>query len=307
VSEPSGFKVSTGPPSGGCFELDTSQYKIACVGQNATGKWVFRVTNMIVKNTNTNSTGCTGNSGLINPAQTNYVIPTVIGSYTVSNIQPSTISGITTTSPKTFSFDIESNTPNPTVLEVKTQFANVCTDNTGSMSECTASPRLKFEDLPSCLCTSCDSVKINLPPATKGQLLDNVTIVQTISTQSLPSNAALAIKSITAEIIYFDIIKNDTLCYRCEKNSDNFGKFKIATLSNTAFTNTTTPLPNNEVLFTAATAQALTNATFNFEIAAPNINKCCTDKINACIRYTIVTQDCKTCSITQCYELPRIK
>ncbi len=164
-----------------------------------------------------------------------------------------------------------------------------------------------FTDTLRCICTSCDSIKINLPPATKGQLLDNVTISQSISTQLLPSNAPLAIKSITAEIIYFDIVKNDTLCYRCEKNSDRFGKFKIATISNTAFTNTTTTLPNNEVLFTATTAQALTNATFNFEIAAPDINKCCTDKINACIRYTIVTQDCKTCSITQCYELPRTK
>ena len=158
-----------------------------------------------------------------------------------------------------------------------------------------------------CRCTTCDSVQIKLQPPVTGQANNNVTVQQSISTLSLPSGAALPIKSITAEIIYFDIEKKDTLCYRCEKNSGHFGKFVQAALNNASTFTGSNALPAGEVTYTSPTAQALTNASFDFEIAAPDINKCCSDKINVCVRYTIITADCKSCGIVQCYGLPRTK
>jgi hypothetical protein len=324
TSAPTMFRVSTGPPVGGCFELDTSQYRIECVGQNANGKWVFRVTNMIVKNTNTNSTGCTGNSGLINPAQINYVVPTVAGTFTVSNIQPSSITGITTSSPKSFSFDMESNSPTPAMIEVKTQFANVCTDNAGNISECTASPRLKFEDLPSCKCTYCDNVKIDVTPTPIiSQSGNNVKFTQKISVSSLPSNATLNVKDLYAEIIYVDITKDSAQCYACDKNSKHFGKFVSANISNTRLQGDITgpgnPYnPTGQAIFSNIgmaggpnnpappnPGTPVTNATMSFEIAMPDLNRCCKDTVSVCIKYTIVTADCKSCSVTKCYVLPR--
>jgi hypothetical protein len=170
--------------------------------------------------------------------------------------------------------------------------------------------------LPPCACTTCDSIKIDITSsATPSQNGNNVKFTQPISTLTLPANTPLKIKSITSEILYVDIKKDDEQCYRCDKNNDHYGKFVNAACSNQFFkaNNGILPLPSSgEVLFapvlpinTPNTGSPLSNASLSFEIAAPDLNRCCKDIVTVCIKYTVVTVDCKSCSVTKCYALPR--
>jgi hypothetical protein len=159
---------------------------------------------------------------------------------------------------------------------------------------------------PSCNCKTCDSIQIQLSTFVGNQQNNNVTIDQDISVSALPSGSGLPIKSISAEVIYFDIQKKDSLCYLCEKNSDHLGKFVNASLNAPAFT-TKSSILSNEIVFSANSGGYLNNNTLHLEITSPSLNRCCTDTINVCIRYTIITSNCKTCSVIKCYSLPRVK
>jgi hypothetical protein len=303
TSEPTAFKIAVGN-TGGLFELDTTQYTIQCIGLNNAGKYIFRVNNLKIKNSNTNPSGCVANSGTSTTSLTNYVISQAPSSYTISNILPATIPVINVGSPQSFSFDVESTSATPGSLLLKVLFHSSCTGSAGT-DDVPVPISIKFDDLPSCSCTDCDKIKIDITSnPTPTQNGNNVKFTQAISTLALPANTPLKIKSISAEIIYVDIKKDEEQCYRCDKNSEHYGKFIASTLSATGFTQNST-LPSGEVVFTKTAAAALTNANLSFEIAAPDLNKCCKDTVTVCIKYTIVTEDCKSCSVTKCYALPR--
>jgi hypothetical protein len=172
-----------------------------------------------------------------------------------------------------------------------------------------------------CACTFCDQVKIDVSGTpTISQLGNNVKFTQAISVTSLPSNAALNVKSLTAEIIYLDIKKDSAQCYSCDKNSVHYGKFVKADITNTSLQGELVSpgnsyKPSGEAIFsnklvmqgTTDPGTPVTNAKMAFEIAVPDLNRCCKDTVNVCIKYTIITADCKSCSVTKCYELPRSK
>ncbi|MBP6430680.1 MAG: hypothetical protein KA319_02855 [Ferruginibacter sp.] len=297
TSEPTAFRIIVDDPSSGaCFSIDTSQYKVVCNGVDANGKPIYTVKDLILKNIGANP-GRTGNNG--SPA-TNYIVPNTSG-ITISNISPASATNILPgTSVNNISFNINGATGTTASVIIN---ANIPSPTNPNIA-CNKNIELTF-DLPSCACTACDSIKIDVTSnATPSQNGNNVKFAQPISTLALPANTPLKIKSITAEILYVDIKKDDEQCYRCDKNNDHYGKFVSASLSATGFSQTSI-LPSGEAIFTKTNASALTTANLGFEISAPDLNRCCKDKVNVCIKYTIVTEDCKSCSVIKCYTLPR--
>lgn len=305
TSAPSAFKIIIEQP-GGCFELDTSQYKVSCYGINSSGQYVFKVTNLLINNIYTNPGNCTANSGTSLTSMANYVnLQSPSAVLSVANITPATIPVIAASSPQSFSFDIISSTQNPGTVALNLAFYGQCNGPAG-ISKCATLIPVVFDSLPSCRCTTCDNVKIKLDAPVKGQQGDNITLKQQISTLSIPGNTALPIKSLTAELVYFEVQKNDSLCYRCDKDNSHFGKIVKVAMPATGFSNAS-QLPSGDVVFNAASPIALSNAPLDIEISAPELNKCCTDNIKVCIRYTVVLADCRSCSVAECYELGRKK
>lgn len=297
ISEATAFSIIINDPSAGCMELDTTKYTIVCNGVDASGKPIYRVKDLILKNIGTNP-GNTGNNGF---PPTNYVVPFSSG-ISIANLVPISATNILPgTSVNNISFDIFGATGTTASVIVN---ANIPSPTNPSIA-CNKNIQIIF-DLPSCACTACDSIQIKLGQQYLSQTGNDVDIVQTITTLVIPANTPLKIKSLTAEIIYLDIIKDAKECYQCEKNSDHLGKFLLTSTSLAGFTNTSS-LPGDEIVYNAATAKALGNTPFKFTISAPELNKCCNDTVHVCLRYSIVTEDCKTCSVTQCYQLPRTK
>jgi hypothetical protein len=129
---------------------------------------------------------------------------------------------------------------------------------------------------------------------------------------SIPS---IKIKQVTAEIIGFDWQVNDD-CKKCLK--ETYGYFIGGTASGEQ-------VPNTDASFPVVDGMPLLNGfeldwnlcgnkrpqplngTFKMDVALPPATSlsCCTDQFNICIRYTILTDDCRTCSKVICYPLSR--
>lgn len=125
----------------------------------------------------------------------------------------------------------------------------------------------------------------------------------------------LKIKQVTAEIIGFDWQVNED-CKKCLK--ETYGYFTGGTASGEQVPNTDasfpvvdgTPLLNGFELdwnLCGNKKPQPLNGTFKMDVALPPATSlsCCTDQFNICIRYTVVTDDCRTCSKVICYPLSR--
>ncbi|MBL7701749.1 MAG: hypothetical protein JNM14_05835 [Ferruginibacter sp.] len=309
TSEATAFRIGVDESNpGNCLALDTTKYTIACVGGDPDGKYRYRVQNLTINKVAGNPDPFIESGyidGLGVSQNNNYILPVLPATgVVVQNILPASITSYTSSTSAPISFDFVSAVP-LTSFTAKLTAYSYHLSASGSKIHCQKNFEITF-DVPPCSCNICESVKLNFGQETKAQQNNYVTIQQPLSTVLMPGNSMLPIKSISAEIVYFDIIKSDSNCYKCEKDSRNFGKFSTVTLANNSFSSTGT-LPGGEVIFNTNNPQALTNTNMNFTVTAPDLLKCCTDKINVCIWYTITTADCKTCNAYRCYEISRIK
>jgi hypothetical protein len=151
-----------------------------------------------------------------------------------------------------------------------------------------------------CKCDACDPDKVNIiiPPSDDIVLNPNntLTISQPIV---IITNPLKLVKSVKAELVYFEFTPESEDCMPCNKDSKTFGNFANGTLANTngigigthALTWIFSP-PKN---FTNG-EQAL------IDISLPPMVKCCNATIRWCIRWVVTFDDCTVCSQVVCYE-----
>jgi len=131
-----------------------------------------------------------------------------------------------------------------------------------------------------CRCDACDEknfvVKAPLPEKinwTNNSLSFN----QPISISTTPPKT---IKTITAELVYFEMTPQSADCLPCNKEDKLYGHF-----ANGTNTQVWTGVPTN----------------LNISITTPN-TPCCSTLFRWCIRYKIEFTDCTVCSKVICYE-----
>ena len=151
-----------------------------------------------------------------------------------------------------------------------------------------------------CKCDACDEkkVNINIPPSNNIVINGNntITLNQSISIATTPTKL---VKSIKAELVYFEFVPESEDCLPCNKDSKTFGNFDNGTLAATGGTGAGThslqwnfsPMKN----FTGGNTAAIT-------ITLPPTVGCCSATIRWCIRYVVTFEDCTVCNKLVCYE-----
>jgi hypothetical protein len=111
------------------------------------------------------------------------------------------------------------------------------------------------------------------------------------------------VKSIMAEIVYYQYNPESNECILCNKDTRKFGHFVSATANNLPMTLT----QPRTALWTSplASGQIVTNLPLQFEISTPPTVKCCNATIKWCIRYVITFADCTACAKLVCYTFTK--
>ncbi|MFZ1306897.1 MAG: hypothetical protein WAR80_13725 [Ferruginibacter sp.] len=132
-----------------------------------------------------------------------------------------------------------------------------------------------------CACTACDEKNfiLNAPPPGNITISNNtITFNQPITVTTTP---AKTIKSIKAELVYYEMVPENDMCIPCNKDAATYGHF----------TNGINSLDWN------GPQQSL-----NINITTPQLTPCCSAVFKWCIRYKIEFKDCTTCNKLVCYE-----
>jgi hypothetical protein len=147
-----------------------------------------------------------------------------------------------------------------------------------------------------CRCDACDSVKIDPQPKGEVQADANGNLIQNISLSISPK----PVKSIKAELVYFEYKPQSDDCMLCNKDSKTFGNFIAATANNNPvgipYPHTVQWDSNNP------NGQNINNVPLQFIISVPPTVKCCAAEIKWCIRYVITFADCTVCNKLVCYS-----
>ena len=140
-------------------------------------------------------------------------------------------------------------------------------------------------------------VKITVPVASSVTVYSN-NLLYYKQSLTIATSPLKLIKSIKAELTYFEFLPESDDCFPCNKNSATFGNFDSCTLSGISGVGIGTHSmvwnfipPKNPNIFPGV-----------FNITLPPSVKCCTGTIRWCIRYVIEFDDCSVCSKTVCYE-----
>ncbi|MBL0153928.1 MAG: hypothetical protein IPP93_10690 [Chitinophagaceae bacterium] len=145
-----------------------------------------------------------------------------------------------------------------------------------------------------CICNACDSMKIDINQKDSIKLVGNNLILNnTISVSPKP------VKSVNAELVYFEYVPESEDCMLCNKDPKTFGNFISA---ETGIVSPTVPAPHTvNWNIGSVGAQVITNQAINFTISMPPTVKCCAAQVRWCIRYVITFADCTVCNKLVCY------
>ncbi|MEI6090133.1 MAG: hypothetical protein WCR42_06760 [bacterium] len=295
------FKIIIEDPTQGCFEIDTTQYKVECNGFDSNGQPKYKLTNLILKNVGTNP----GNTGLHGGPITNYITPT---GFTISNLNPPSATNILPNNSISISFEISGAANSPISFVVKSTIPhptnpNLYCDKTIGVSV----------DLPPCICEDCDSLNwdFNLTAShsnsdqydLNGSLGVNLPIfgvefqVQSWSYTASPNSCSNGVTHLEESAMFLlpaTTINNNSAIQVFNENvsgsssTNNNATKKVKLLSTTAMPN---PLPVN---FTIGLPGALPGL-------PPN---CCTINYKVCIEVTVFydAEHCKSCTYVKCFE-----
>jgi hypothetical protein len=156
------------------------------------------------------------------------------------------------------------------------------------------------DSVKACKCDACDEkkVKINIVPSTNIVINGNntLTLNQPISIITTPPKL---VKSIKAELVYFEFVPESEDCLPCNKDSKTFGNFDNGTLANTTGTGSGT----HSLAWNFTPPKSFINSnTAAITITLPPTVKCCDATIRWCIRYVVTFDDCTVCNKLVCYE-----
>jgi hypothetical protein len=151
-----------------------------------------------------------------------------------------------------------------------------------------------------CKCEACDPKKTNISITPGTNIVVNanntLTLTQPIIITTTPPKL---VKSIKAELMYFEFLPESEDCMPCNKDSKTFGNLGISTLAGVVASGTGTHSllwifspPKN---FATANNAVIT-------ITLPPTVKCCSATVRWCIRYVVTFTDCTVCSKVVCYE-----
>lgn len=231
-------------------------------------------------------------------------------SYTISNVNPGTANltnfAITSSTPAgatmgSFAPPLGTSITSGNQLTITgtinaaTNLSNICigaeitdaANNFWKASKDTCTPVLP------CKCDVCDSVKIEVNPKdeikldTAGNIIQNNTITVTPK----------PVKSIKAELVYFEYKPESDDCMVCNKDSKTYGNFISASTGIISPT-----IPFGHTVNWTPNGQMVTNQAMNFVISMPPTVKCCAAQVKWCIRYVITFSDCTVCNKLVCYS-----
>ena len=132
-----------------------------------------------------------------------------------------------------------------------------------------------------CRCDACDEKNFVFTapkPSPINYTNNTLSFNQNITVTTTPSKT---IKSITAELVYFEMVPENNLCIPCNKDAVTYGHF----------TNGTNTLQWNGP-----------QSSLNINITTPQLVPCCSALFRWCIRYKIEFTDCTSCNKLVCYE-----
>lgn len=132
-----------------------------------------------------------------------------------------------------------------------------------------------------CACDACDEKHFTLNAPTPDVITitgNNIVFNQPLTITTIPSKT---IKSIKAELVYFEMVPENNFCIPCNKDAATYGHFSNGT---------------NSLLWTGP--QPSVSITIN----TPQLTPCCSALFKWCIRYKIEFTDCTTCNKLVCYE-----
>jgi hypothetical protein len=130
-----------------------------------------------------------------------------------------------------------------------------------------------------CRCDACDEKNFSLTTPSPSQI--NFANNLLSFSQALTVGSVKPVKSIKAELVYFEMVPENDYCIPCNKDAATYGHF----------TNGTNSMEWNTV-----------NVPQNFNITTPQMTPCCSAVFKWCIRYKIEFKDCTTCNKLVCYE-----
>ena len=131
-----------------------------------------------------------------------------------------------------------------------------------------------------CACTLCDEKNFTLNAPKPDITIQNNTIGfnQSLTITTSPSKP---IKSIKADLVYFEMTPENDMCIPCNKDAATYGHFTNGT---------NTQQWNGNV----------NNVSIN--ITTPQLTPCCSANFKWCIRYKIEFMDCTSCTKLICHE-----
>ncbi|HMK04388.1 MAG TPA: hypothetical protein VK489_09360 [Ferruginibacter sp.] len=132
-----------------------------------------------------------------------------------------------------------------------------------------------------CACDACDEKHFTLKTATPSPITytsNTLGFNQAISVTTVP---AKTIKTIKAELVYFEMVPENDMCIPCNKDAATYGHFTNGT---------------NSQQWNGA------QQTLNINITTPQLTPCCSAVFRWCIRYKVEFADCTTCNKLVCYE-----
>jgi hypothetical protein len=147
------------------------------------------------------------------------------------------------------------------------------------------------------ICAACSTIKITVP-TTSTILFYNNNTFSVAHAMSISSTPTRYVRSIRAELNYFDYVPDSENCLACNKNSNTFGNINGGTIG--GVTDTANGTHNLNINYSPAKAPG----SFPVLIRAtmpPTVN-CCLGTLRICIRYVVTFDDCTVCSQTVCYE-----
>ncbi len=132
-----------------------------------------------------------------------------------------------------------------------------------------------------CACDACDEKHFMLQapkPPNISYVNNTISFNQAVTITTTPSKT---IKSIKAELVYFEMVPENDMCIPCNKDAATYGHF----------TNGTNSQQWNGP-----------QQTLSINITTPQLTPCCSAVFKWCIRYKIEFTDCTTCNKLVCYE-----
>ena len=149
-------------------------------------------------------------------------------------------------------------------------------------------------DVAPCKCDACDSAKIEVVQKDiKFDANGNINLGTSISI------GPKQVKSVTAELVYYEYKPESDDCMLCNKDSQTFGNFGNGTLGNTTGVGAGT----HSMLWAFAPPKNMTGgSSASVIITVPPTVKCCDATIRWCIRWVITFADCTVCNKLICYE-----